>query len=275
LTVGVLAGVAGVPEAELAAFLAAKSDSLEVAEALAGHLKVTLPEVEVWDYRKSGYLPEAITNFLGLLGWSPGGDIEKFDMAFLADHFSLDRIGKTSAKFDRVKLLSFNQDYLRALPDEDFERRWLEWVGEYAPGALAKLDGARVSILARAMKPRARTFSDAVKGAEFALVADDGFEYDPKTVEKVLKKGEPSGIAVLRDVRGAVAAVEPFEPGAIQAAVDAYCAAKGIGIGAVAQPLRVAMTGSAVSPPLGETLAVLGKESVLRRIDRCIAAVPA
>lgn len=272
LTAGVLAAAARVDQGELSAFLAAKSDSLEVAGALAGYLKVQLPEVEVWDYRQSGYLPEAITNFLGLLGWSPGGDIEKFDMKFLAEHFSLDRIGKTSAKFDRVKLLSFNQDYIKALSDEEFERRWLEWIDEYAPGALAKLDAARVSILARAMKPRARTLADGLKGAEFALVADDGFEYDLKAVEKVLRKGEPTGLAALREVRGTIAAIDPFEPGAIQAAVDAYCAVKGVGIGAVAQPLRVAMTGSAVSPPLGETLAVLGKDAVLRRIDRCAAA---
>jgi len=273
LTARALASAAGVAEADLAAFIGAKNDSLDVAEALAGHLKVALPEVEVWDYRRSGYLPEAITNFLGLLGWSPGGDVEKFDMKYLAENFSLDRIGKGNAKFDRVKLLSFNQDYLRALSDEDFERRWLEWVDEYAPGALKSLDAGRVSVLSRAMKPRARTFSDALKGAEFALVSDDGFEYDPKAVEKVLKKGEPSGLAVLKGVRGAIEAIEPFEPAEIQAAVDAYCAAAGVGIGAVAQPLRVAMTGSAVSPPLGETLAVLGKAAALKRIDRCVGAV--
>jgi glutamyl-tRNA synthetase len=277
LTAGKLAAAVGVAEGEIAEFLAAKSDSVDVAEALATFLKVPLPEIEVWDYRRSGYLPEAIVNFVALLGWSPGGDIEKFDRKFLAEHFSIDRIGKTNARFDRVKLLSFNQDYIKALPDAEFERRWTEWVDQYAPGALDKLDPRRRSVLAAAMKPRAKTFSDALKGAEFALVADDAIAYDAKAVEKVLKKGAegaPTGLELLREVRGAIAATEPFEPAAIQAAIDAFCAAKGVGIGQVAQPIRVAMTGTAVSPPLGETLAVIGRESVLRRIDRCLAAFP-
>jgi glutamyl-tRNA synthetase len=274
LTAARLAASAGAKEAEVAEFLAAKSDSVEVAEALAAYLDVQLPEIEVWDYRRSGYLPEAITNFIGLLGWSPGGDIEKFDMKFLAENFSIDRIGKTNARFDRVKLLSFNQDYIKALSDEEFERRWRAWADQYAPGAFEGLDPRRMSLLAAAMKPRSKTFSDGLKGAKFALTPDDAVELDPKAVEKVLAKGQPPGIAVLKDVRSAIAAVEPFEPGPIQAAIDAWCAAKGVAIGAVAQPVRVAMTGTAVSPPLGETLAVLGKESVLRRIDRCLAAVP-
>jgi glutamyl/glutaminyl-tRNA synthetase len=246
-----------------------------VLEIIAEELSVQVPEVEVWDFRRNGYLPEAITNFIALLGWSPGmkeadgKDVEKFGMQFLAQHFALDRIGKTSARFDRVKLMSFNQDYIKALTDTEFERRWREWCREYAPEVLKKVDSGKFPMLAAAMKPRARTFADAVKGSAFALVGNQGYEFDPKAVEKVLKKGEPRGFDVLRDVVPALAGVQVWEPGAIQATIDAFCATRGVGIGAVAQPLRVALTGSAVSPPLGETLAILGKDATLARIQRC------
>jgi glutamyl/glutaminyl-tRNA synthetase len=247
-----------------------------ILEAIAEHLQVQVPEIEVWDFRRHGYLPEAIVNFIALLGWSPGmknadgTDVEKFDAAFLAEHFSLERIGKTSAKFDRVKLLSFNQDAILGLSDAEFARRWGEWCGEYAPEVTKAVRGERFAILAAAMKPRAKTFADAVKGAGFALVRDDGYEFDGKAVEKFLKRGEPSGLSILKEIAPLLRAVEAWTPGAIQEAIDQFCASRGLGIGSVAQPLRVALTGTAVSPPLGETLAILGRESAVARIERCL-----
>jgi glutamyl/glutaminyl-tRNA synthetase len=247
-----------------------------VLETLAEHLDVPVPEVEVWDFRRNGYLPEAITNFIALLGWSPGmkeadgKDVEKFGVRFLAEHFALDRIGRTNAKFDRVKLASFNQDYIKALKDEEFERRWRAWCQDYAPEVLKKLDKRSFGVLAAAIKPRARTLAEAVKGARFAVVGDRDYEFDAKAVEKVLKKGEPRGAEVLRDIVPALIAVEVWEAAPLQATIDTFSASRGIGMGAVAQPLRVALTGSTVSPPVGETLAILGKESTLKRIERCL-----
>jgi glutamyl-tRNA synthetase len=276
LTVATLAGETGLDAMRLGEFLAADSDDVGIASAVAARFKVPLPEIEVSDFRASGYVPEAMVNFLALLGWSPGmkdaqgKDVEKFDTAFLAKNFSVDRVGKGNSKFDRVKLAAFNQDYLKALSDDDFARRWREWCGEFAPEMLQKLDMARFAALAAAMKARCRTFAEARDGARWAVVADDGFDYDPKAVEKVLKKGEPSGLSLLGEIRPVLAGVEPFTAAATQAAIDVFCAARSVGIGSVAQPLRVALTGTTVSPPLGDTLAVLGRESVLRRIDRCL-----
>jgi glutamyl-tRNA synthetase len=247
-----------------------------VMRVIAQHLKVVVPEVEVSDFREAGYLPEAIVNFLGLLGWSPGKDeqgkdVEKFGREFIAKHFSLERIGRGNAKFDRVKLGSFNQDYLRALPDEEFERRWCAWCEEQAP-ELMELDAGRFAMLARAVKPRAKTFADAAAMSRWSVIKDEEIEFDQKAVDKVLKKGTPSGLEVLREVRPALAGIEPFSAEAVQGAVDAFCTRRDLNVGLVAQPLRVAVTGSAVSPPLGETLAVLGRERVLARIDRCLCA---
>jgi glutamyl-tRNA synthetase len=279
LTPPALAAAASVEPRLLAEFLAADNDSVEVAEALARQFKIALPEIEVWDFRRNGYLPEAITNFIALLGWNPGlkddqgKDVEKFDLDFLARHFSIDRIGRTSAKFDRLKLLSFNGDAIAALSDDEFVRRWRAWAAEHDPATAAGVTESQMQMVAGAIKPRAKTLRDASRAVEFALVADDQIAYDPRAVEKALRKGEPPGLVMLREVRGVIAAVSPFEPRPLQEAVDAFCAARSVGVGAVAQPVRVALTGSTVSPPLGETLALLGKDRALKRIDRCLASL--
>jgi glutamyl-tRNA synthetase len=211
-----------------------------------------------------------LCNFLALLGWSPGGDREKFDMDFLTANFDLSRIGKTNAKFDRVKLASFNKDGIAALPAPEFAARWRAWCEQYAPEFLRKLKGEQFDLLATALQPRAKSFADAAEQGSFVVKGDEDIEYDPKAVEKVLRKGEPNGLKVLGDVSKTLSRVEPFEPGAIQSALDAFAAASGVGMGQVAQPLRVALTGTAVSPPIAETLAILGKQAVERRVIRCL-----
>ncbi len=274
---GSLAAQAGIAPDALAKFLEGDSDALDIAEALAHRFGVALPEIEVSDFREAGYLPEAIVNFISLLGWSPGmkddqgRDVEKFDAAFLAKHFSIDRIGRTNAKFDRAKLLSFNADAIAALPDAEFVRRWREWCSEHEPRMNERLDEARMLMLAPAIKPRARTLREAAKAVQFALAPDDGFEYDAKAVEKVLKKGEPTGLAVLAEVKGVLAGLGSFDASTVHAALESFASSKGLDMGKVAQPLRVALTGSTVSPPIDVTLAVLGKASVSARIGRCLA----
>src|SRR5207244_7557817 len=107
-----------------------------------------------------------MVNFLALLGWNPGmktpdgKDLEKFDMAFLAEHFSVERIGKTNSKFDRAKLLSFNADAIAALSDAEFVRRWRGWGAAYEPRIVRGLSEAQMVMLAPALKPRARTLRD-------------------------------------------------------------------------------------------------------------------
>jgi glutamyl-tRNA synthetase len=124
------------------------------------------------------------------------------------------------------------------------------------------------------IRTRCRTLADATApggpGA-FAWVEDDAFAYDPAALEQWLRKGDPSGFARLREAETALARLAPFEPEVIESAVGALAAQLGVGMGKIAQPLRVAVTGRAASPPLGETLAILGRESVLRRIARCRA----
>ena len=264
-----------------AAWLRDKRAQLEPASlaVLAEALGLELPCIEVEDFRRAGYLPEVLCNYIALLGWSSGEkdaegrDLERFGRDELAGRFGLERVGVSAARFDRDKLLAFNQDAIAALTDEAFFAAWSDWCARYAPERLER-DVAWRRRFAAMIRTRCRTLADAtaVTGpGAFAWRADDAIEYEGATVEKWLRKGAPSGFERLRDAARAVAESASFEPAALEAAVAARAEALEVGMGKLAQPLRVAVTGSAASPPLGDTLAILGREAVARRIERCLA----
>jgi glutamyl/glutaminyl-tRNA synthetase len=261
-----------------AAWMKDKKSQLESGEllALADTLTLDLPEIEVEDFRRSGYLPAALCNYLALLGWNPGEktedgkNLERFDQAFLAEKFGLERVGKSPSKFDRDKLLAFNQDAVAAMDSAEFESAWRAWLSEFEPEALERL-GERFGVLAQAVQPRAKTFRQALEPAAFAIVEDDAYAFDDNAVAKALHKGEPTGLAVLGDLRKMLEGLSEFSVASIESAIQSFCEQREMGMGKAAQPLRVAVTGNTVSPGLGETLASLGRDSVLARIDRCLS----
>jgi glutamyl/glutaminyl-tRNA synthetase len=270
---------------EVQGFLDAENDSLAIATAVAQAYNVVLPEIEVADFRDNGYSPEAICNFLGLLGWNPGmklpdgRDLEKFDRAFLAQHFSIERIGRTNAKFDRQKLLSFNADIIAAMSDEAYGKAWREWCMEHDVAFVRAMDakGARAwALMASLVKPRAKTIRDGMKAAAFVVRADDATDFDPAATEKNLTGNDLAGLKLLREVREMLAAAADFEPGTLHALLETaakskgFVTEKGVNVGPIAQPLRVAIAGVAVTPQLGESLAILGRESTLKRLDTCL-----
>ncbi len=244
---------------------------------LASAVGVTLPEIDVEDFRRAGYLPGALCNFLALLGWNPkqktadGKDLETFDLDFLAANFDVKGIGKGQAKFDRAKLLSFNADAIGRLEDAEFARTWRDWARAYDPGLVSTLGDEKIELFAPAVKPRCKTLADGRSVVQFALVADDAFEFDGKAVHKALLKGDAKGLELLKAFAASLDAIESWDAPAIDAAVEAFAGEHGVGLGKIAQPLRVAVTGAGVSPPLGVTLAVLGRDGVRARIDRCVA----
>jgi glutamyl-tRNA synthetase len=264
--------VGGLGEEKYQAWLGDSSKQLgtDVLEPLSKFLKVPLPEVEVHDFRKAGYLPEVICNFIALLGWSPGENVEKFNMDFLAARFELERIGKTNAKFDRVKLLSFNTDAMAAMSPDLFAQRFKGWCEEFEPGLVERFPGEKWAVVAEALRPRSKTFRDAVRQAGFALVPDNGYAFDEAAVKKVLVGGTPPGIELVRAFLGEAVRMESFDALNVQAAMEHVAAQKGVQVGAVAQPLRVAVTGGTVSPPINQVLAILGKGSVVARLERCL-----
>jgi len=265
--------VEGVEPADFAGWLGDAKRQLPTAtlERIAGAIGVDVPEVDVEDFRAHGYLPEVVCNYIALLGFSPGEDIEKFDLEFLKERFDLKRVGKTNARFDRKKLLAFNTDAISAMDDTAFRERWRAWCERYRPDLLAALSDKVFSILATALRPRSKTLREAADGCLFATRTAEQIEYEQKAVEKALKKGDQDkGVGTLRDLREALAHVDPFDGAAAHAMLERFASEREIGMGRVAQPLRVALTGTSVSPPIDATIDALGREECLKRIDRCL-----
>jgi len=225
-------------------------------------------DVEVHAFRAAGYLPEALLNFIALLGWRPGGNREKLTLGDLIELFSIDRIGKANAKFDRDKLLAFNTDAAAAAGEDRLLAAFKDYLSLNETAIPSGDDGLLRGLLR--MNRGFRTFADIPAKCGVLFGDDDGFEYQPKAIKKVLQKNDGAGLAVLADLRGRLAEC-PWTPEALEKLLSDYCAAHGLGMGKVAQPIRVAVTGTTISPPIFETLVLLGKDKALRRIDRCLA----
>ncbi len=229
--------------------------------------------VEVFAFRQAGYLPEALVNFIALLGWSPGQDREKMTLQEMVELFSVDRIGRTNAKFDRDKLIAFNtdatasaggerlagafDDYLAVNPDLRISRAGLD-----APARRALLQ----------INKGLRTFADVEYKCGFIYAADENITYEPDAVKKVLVKGDNAGYRMLELLLPRLESVDIWTAENVESLIKQICEELSANMGKVAQPIRVAVSGSTVSPPIGETLALLGKEKSLKRIRQCLAA---
>ena len=224
-------------------------------------------DVEVHSFRVAGYLPEALLNFIALLGWSPGGDREKLSKQEMVDLFSIDRVGRTNAKFDRDKLLAFNTDAAASAGDD----RLAEAFGDYlavgdSPIARAKPSAEMQRELLR-INRGFRTFADIDHKCGFLFAEDAAIAYDPAAVKKVLEKGGYDMLAALLPL---LEAQEAWTAEAMEKLLSEVCAAQSLGMGKVAQPIRVAVSGGTVSPAIYDTLVLLGKARTLSRIRRTL-----
>jgi glutamyl-tRNA synthetase len=229
-----------------------------------------LPEILVHDFRKKGYLPEAMLNFLALLGWNPGGDRERMTMDELIQLFTIEGIGKSNSKFNREKLVVFNTEAAAAASSDRLLRAFRDYLAANPESPLNRADDAALRKMLE-MKKGFRLLRDVDEASRFLFMADDEIVYQPDAVEKVLRKSDGQGLTVLRELRPILQAVADWNHGPIESAINAYCAEKQLGLGKVAQPLRVAVSGGTISPPIFESLEFLGKEKTLARIDRCLA----
>jgi glutamyl/glutaminyl-tRNA synthetase len=265
---GALADLCGLSADSIDEFLSGKSDNLEVAERVAERLNVKLPEIDVHDFRRSGYLPEVLCNYLSLLGWSPGGDVEHFDKSFLATHFDVSRVGKSSARFDRKKLLRFNADALHQMSTEQFRTLLHQYGAEFYPEFMAVLDGTRFDRFSDVYHKRSRTLADPFVSGKFLSVPDRKLEFQPGPVAECLVAS--NGLAMLRATLPVFKALPEFVALQIESVLHDSCRDLGLSLNVVTQALRVALTGGKVSPSIGETCELLGKESVLARIEQCL-----
>ncbi len=276
-TVADLSAASGVAEARLTDWLATDTKQLDLTEQplvmkVVGLKESDLPEIMIHDFRKNGYLPEVLNNFLALQGWSAGGDLEQMSVEKMVELFSLDRINANNPKFNREKLKAFSTDAIAKATPERLLAGLRDYLSVNPQSSLvAATDAQLLKILA--MNAGFHIFSDVDEKSAFLLKPDESIAYEPDAVEKVLKKNDRQGFTALKDVRDALAAVTSWTHTEIEAAVKTFCDAKQLGLGKVAQPIRVAISGTAVSPPIFESLEFLGKDSTLARIDRCLKSV--
>ena len=223
----------------------------------------------VMEYERQGFVPEAMVNFLALLGWSPGsGNKELFGRDELIGAFSLEGISSSNAVFNPDKLEWFSAQHIAALSAEDLTRRIEpllrsagQWRDEYAGAERESLRR-----LIEMLRPRAKRITEFVEKGQFFLA--DAVQYDPDAVKKHLST--PEALALLRAVRGVYATIEPFTAAALEPALRELAAAQGVKAGALIHPTRVAVTGQAASPGIFEVLELLGRDRVLARIDACL-----
>ena len=222
----------------------------------------------VEEYRDAGYLSDAFVNYLALLGWSLDGETTVIPRDVLASQFSHERISKNPATFDPKKLDWMNAEYINAMSDAQFADEIM--LPELLEAGLIdegfEADEAWVDALAAIVRPRTKMPADAAAVSYPVFATADTLEYDEKSVAKGLAK-EGMG-AVLDAARTALEAVEDWSPANIDAALEPLPEALDVKKRLVFGAVRVAECGNMVSPPLGETMALIGRDDCLARIDR-------
>jgi glutamyl-tRNA synthetase len=209
----------------------------------------------VQELRDAGFLPEAVRNYLALLGWGAGDDTTVLSTEQLVERFTLERVSRNPARFDETKLKWLNGLYIRALPVEDLTRRLEAFTGREGLAEAVRISQEKIHTLAD-FWPLAG-----------ALI--DGPVDDPKARERWLGQ---EGRAALTEARAALAQAGAFDQAAVEQALAEVLARSDRKPRELYQPLRVAISGSTVSPGIFESLALLGREVALARIDSALAA---
>jgi glutamyl-tRNA synthetase len=249
----------------------------------------------VTEYSKQGFVPEAMMNFLALLGWSPGNDQELFSRDELVAAFSLEGISSSNAVFNPEKLEWFSAQHIARMPAAELVRRVEPrlrkaglWPATWNPGgrsAFASGDrsagfgetaaiaaeaadpGAWLEQLVELLRPRAKRLTDFVeKGRPFLV---DDLEYDPGAVKKYLST--PEALAHLAAVRDTCAGAAEFTAAALEPAIRALAESRGVKAGVLIHPTRVAVVGRAESPGIFEVLELLGRDRALARMSAALA----
>jgi len=265
-----LAEVGNITLEEVNSFVAGKTAlDMSSINAMAAHLGVHLPEINVVDFFKSGYLPEAMVNFLALLGWNPGNAREIMPLDELVDCFDLSRLTKTNSLFDRRKLLAFNTDHIRQSNKEKLIQHFKDYL-KAVESPVISADDEMLDRIIRACEG-ARTLADIERKSRFLFLDNDRIEYDEKAVEDVLLRND--GLAVLKTVRSKLAEIEQFSGENIEAVLRGLAKEKQVELGKVAQPVRVAICGTTISLPIFDSVQMLGKEKTLERIDNTLKIV--
>jgi glutamyl-tRNA synthetase len=231
----------------------------------------TFNPVVVDFYEQVGYLPDAVVNYLVLLGWSLDDKTEFMTRAQMIESFALERVNPGPASFDPTKLLAFQAQYMRDLPLPEKVAGVLPYL-ERAGWVTAPIgDDTRTYVgrIVEALGDRIKVFGDILLQASFFFVPNDEIAFDDKAFAKRVLA--PGAVDRLAEYRGWLADRTAFDAASLDAGTQELMAAKGLGLGDIVHAVRIAVTGVPVGPGLFDALSVLGKDACLRRIDRALA----
>jgi glutamyl-tRNA synthetase len=273
-TVDEVAAAAGVEKSRLEDWIKTDTMQLDLTEQpkvmkVVGLTEGDLPEIMIHDFRRNGYVPEVLNNFLALQGWSPGGDLEHMSMDKMVELFSLDRINSANPKFNREKLKSFSTEFFGKADSARLVAGLRDYLSVNPESPLNRATDDELAKLLH-MNAGFHILREVDEKSSFFFTPDEQIAYAPDAVEKVLKKNDKQGLNALIAIQPVLAAITDWTTATLEAAVKNYCETTGLGLGKVAQPIRVAVSGSAVSPPIFESLEFLSKLKTLQRISRCI-----
>ncbi|MDR2139612.1 MAG: glutamate--tRNA ligase [Tannerella sp.] len=213
-------------------------------------------------YRESGYLPEAVVNFLALLGWNPGDDREVMTLQELIDSFDLSRCSRSGAKFDCEKIKWFNHQYIQKRDNRDIATLFMPVLARHG---VTEVDPAYAEKIVGMMKERVSFVSDLWEQTYYFFVAPE--RYDEKTRAKRWKEDSATQLSELVEV---LSGCEPFDVEGTEETVKAWIARKGYYLGHIMNAVRLALAGAGIGPQIFHITEALGKEESIRRIQRAI-----
>jgi glutamyl-tRNA synthetase len=216
-------------------------------------------------YLEQGFAPEAVVNYLLLLGWTPQGGREIVSLKEATEQFDLPQIHRHNARFDFTKLLWMNGEYIRKMESSRYDKLCIESLNR-AGIKTESFDPAYVSAALATCKEKIKLFSDLAPFCAFYF--EDEFDYEPEAAKKDFV---PANKPRLLTLRAAFAQLEKFDVDALANTLKAVAAGLGVKTGDVVHPARLACTGRSIGPSLYHLLEVLGKERVLERLDRALA----
>lgn len=219
-------------------------------------------EGEVYSgYKESGYFPEAFVNMLSLLGWNPGDNEELFGLDQMIEKFSIERVGKSGARFDPDKTKWFNQQYLRATSNEDLAIKAAEHISD-------NYSSEYIAAVCSLMKERATFISDIIADGDYFF--GEIKTYDEKTVRKKWKEHTPE---VMQELLDDLKDIKDWTTEGIESVFSAFLEKKDLGFGQVGPGFRLLVTGKGMGPSMFEICTVLGKEKVTNRMASGISII--
>jgi glutamyl-tRNA synthetase len=220
----------------------------------------------VFEYRDQGYLPDALFNFLGLIGWSLDDKTEIISREQFVEHFALDRVVKNPAMFNIEKLTWMNGVYIREMPEGELVETFAEWLDSGLPASLARpVDRRLVGRIAPLIRERVKVLSEVVDSCDFFFV--DELRYSREELLGKAFAARPDDAATaLQRATAVVEALGEWTHEALEAALRALATELGVKAGDLFSLVRVAVTGRRVTPPLFESMEILGRERCVARL---------